>query len=355
MEGWFTGVVTSVVRFPTSFSVMHIYLQQDICPRRFDSLMIAPLLWNSGYLLMPGPKSEMDYLAPDRGGVPILANPRAGSGKSRRIVEELVAALRSRGFAPFVCWQREQLGPLLASDELRCVVAAGGDGTLLEVINRAPGVPVTVLPLGNENLVARHCGICRSGRMVADIVAAGRVNRLDLARANGRLFCLMASVGLDADVVHRVHRKRRGHINRLSYAVPLLQALGEYRFPSIEVEVEETGERIRGATVFVFNLPEYALGLPIAAGGNPQDGLLDLCVFERPGVLELLRYLAAVVVGKHQEMPDFQHRRVRVVHLSTTEPAPLQTDGDPAGCLPGTIEVLPQALPMLVPEKQRKE
>ena len=294
----------------------------------------------------------MTTLIPESRRVPILANPRAGSGKSRRIVEELVIALRGRGLIPMVCWQREELGAILASsarDEVRCAVAAGGDGTLLEVINRASGIPVTVLPLGNENLVARHCGIARSGRTVAEIVAGGLVRRYDLARVNGRLFCLMASVGLDADVVHRVHRRRRGHVNRLSYAIPLLQAVQNYRFPAVDVEIEDTGERLRGATIFLFNLPEYALRLPIAAGGSAVDGLLDLFVFERPGVLELLRYLAAVVTRQHRNLPDLQHRQVRRVRLSASGAAPVQTDGDPAGQLPGTIEVVPGALPLVVP------
>src|SRR5262249_59203093 len=112
-------------------------------------------------------------------------------------------------------WTREELDALLTSakrDEVRCVIAAGGDGTLLEVVNRAPGLPITVLPLGNENLVARHYGMKRSGAGVAAVVTAGCVHALDLARADGRVFCLMASVGIDADVVHRVHRRRRGHI-----------------------------------------------------------------------------------------------------------------------------------------------
>jgi YegS/Rv2252/BmrU family lipid kinase len=291
-------------------------------------------------------------LEPSLRRVPILANPRAGSSASRRIVEECVQALRRHGLTPLLCWTREELDALLASaqrEEVRCVIAAGGDGTLLEVVNRAPGVPTSVLPLGNENLVARHCGVKRSGRGVAEAVAVGCVRPLDLARADGRLFCLMASVGIDADIVHRVHRRRRGHINRLTYMVPLLQALGAYRFPTVHVEIEDTGERLQGATIFVFNLPEYALGLSIAVEGRADDGLLDLCVFDRPGVLALSRYLTAVATGRHRELPDFWHRKVRRVRLTAQREAPIQTDGDPAGKLPVAIEVLPRALPLVVP------
>ena len=284
--------------------------------------------------------------------MPILANPRAGAGKSRRLVDGLVNALRARNLAPAVCWKREELDEVLACsrrEEIRCVVAAGGDGTLLEVVNRSDGIPATVLPLGNENLVARYCGLSRSGNELAEVIVAGTVRKFDLARANGRHFCLMASVGLDAEVVHRVHRRRRGHINRLSYAVPLLQAMQNYPFPIVDVEIEDTGERLRGAIVFLFNLPRYGLGLPIAAGGSAEDGLLDVCVFERPGRLELIRYVAAVLTRRHRKLPDFFHRQARRVRISSLEPAPMQTDGDPAGCLPRIVEVLPSALPLVVP------
>jgi len=283
--------------------------------------------------------------------VAILANPRAGTGKSHRLVEALVGVLRGRGFWPHLCWRREELTALVeggAADELRCVVAAGGDGTLLEVLNRAPGLPVTILPLGNENLVARFCGLRRSARKVADIVTSGQLRRTDLARVNGRLFCLMAGAGFDAEVVHRVHKRRRGHISKLSYVLPILQALGSYAYPMIEAEVEETGERLRGALALVFNIPQYALGLPVARGADAADGRLDLYVFERPGLKHLARYLLAILLGRQERLPDFQHRSVRRLRLWSDRRAPLQTDGDPAGWLPASLEVVPQALTLVV-------
>jgi YegS/Rv2252/BmrU family lipid kinase len=283
--------------------------------------------------------------------IAILANPRAGVGKSHRLVEALVWALRGRGLQPQLCWQREQLSDMVRSgqaQELRCIVAAGGDGTLLEVLNRAPGIPVALLPLGNENLVARYCGVHRSPQHVANLVLAGQVRRTDLGRINDRLFCVMAGVGFDAEVVHRVHENRRGHINKLSYAVPILQSMTQYRFPRIEVEIEDTGERLHGAMAFVFNIPQYAMSLGLAPGAEPADGLLDVYVFERPGLLALVRYLYKVARGRQLGLPDHHHRTARRVHLRSTEPAPVQTDGDPAGYLPITLEAIPQALALVV-------
>jgi diacylglycerol kinase family enzyme len=284
--------------------------------------------------------------------VVILANPRAGADPSRRRVEALARRLLARGLTPQVCWHRRELSEAIASgkQDMRCVVAAGGDGTLQEVLNRAPGIPVALLPLGTENLVAGFCGVTRSTGALADIIAAGRVREIDVARANERTFCLMASAGFDAAVVHRVHQRRRGHISRLSYGLPIVLTLQGYRFPPIDVEVMGTGERLRGSLAFVFNVPRYGLGLPISPQARPDDGLLDLCLFERPGVLALARYALAVVWGRHRVMSDVHHRRAKGFRLSSAAPVPLQADGDPAGRLPATIEMLPRRLALLVPE-----
>jgi diacylglycerol kinase family enzyme len=284
--------------------------------------------------------------------VAILANPVAGRRALLGTVSGLMRELRGQGLKPALCRRREDLPALLqaAGPDVRCVVAAGGDGTLAEVLNRAPGWPVALLPLGNENLVAQQFRVGRSGRKLARSIAAGCLQRLDLAQANGRRYSLMAGVGFDAAVVQRVATSRRGNINQLSYAWPIVDALRSYPFSAIDVAIDETGERLRGAMVFVFNLPSYGLGLPIAPQARADDGWLDLCVFKRPGRWNLARYLLAVLAGLQEKLPDFEHRRVRRVRLSSEQNMPVQTDGDAAGCLPVAIEVVPGALSLVVPE-----
>jgi diacylglycerol kinase family enzyme len=285
----------------------------------------------------------------DRRRVAILANPVAGRGPRGHLVDELADELRRRRLKPTVCRERDDLTALVQSgqDALRCVVAAGGDGTLNEVINRAPGVPLSILPLGNENLVARQFGLPASAQKLAEAIELASVRRLDLARLAGRYFCLMAGVGIDAAVVRGVHHRRRSHISKWHYALPALTSLCTYSFPPIDVEIAESGERLRGTTVFLFNMPRYGLGLPIASSARPDDGRLDLWVFEDPGVRNLARYLVAVLSGRHEDLRDVRHRLVKQVRLTSEKQVPLQTDGDPAGWLPATIEVAPGELQLI--------
>ncbi|MFL5245279.1 MAG: diacylglycerol/lipid kinase family protein [Gemmataceae bacterium] len=289
----------------------------------------------------------------DSGGrhVVILANPKAGSRSRLQAVDELIENLASRGLQPALCWERESFSEQLKKTDglIRCVVAAGGDGTLQEVINRAPGLPISILPLGNENLLARHFHVARSGKELVETIMHGHSKKLDLGRVNGRIFSLMAGIGFDAEVVHRIHQSRLGHINKLSYVWPILKTLHDYAFPAMEAEIMDTGERLQGAMAFVFNFPEYGLRLPIAPEATPDDGLLNLCVFEQPGIGALLRYLDAVVRGRQGQRSDIQCRLVKRVRFWSQYPVPLQLDGDPAGWLPAAVEVLPAALSLVVP------
>jgi diacylglycerol kinase family enzyme len=178
--------------------------------------LLSPTSRRTGCQPVPqaGQAGSLSYGQPRE--VAILANPQAGSQRRRQQVQELVFALRARGLDVTLCGDRSQLTDLVQSrgDRLRCVVAAGGDGTVNEVLNRAPHIPMAILPLGNENLVARCFRLGRSAARLAEAIASASVCSLDLGRANGRFFSLMAGIGFDAQVIHDVHRTRRGHINK---------------------------------------------------------------------------------------------------------------------------------------------
>ncbi len=283
--------------------------------------------------------------------VAILINPRAGSGPSRDIVELFLRDLERQGLVPRPCRHRSELSSLISEEgpDLRCVVAAGGDGTVAEVVNRAVDVPLAILPVGNENLAADYFGFRRSAWRLAQAVAIGRTRRFDLGRVNDRRFVLVASTGIDAMVVAEVHRRRRGHISRLNWFLPILQTLSSYRWPAIEVEVMETGERLQGKEVLVFNVPRYALRLPLAPQAAPDDGLLDLLVLQQGGVRALADFLLGVLTVRCQSPRHIHRRKVKRLRLWSDSRLPLQSDGDPGFALPVTIEVLPSALELVLP------
>jgi diacylglycerol kinase family enzyme len=307
----------------------------------------------------------------DRPWVAIQRNPRSGSGSRKRHLIDLCRELRRRGLRPRLFSERQKLREALEiarrRNSLRCIIAAGGDGTVADVLNRFPGIPLAVFPLGTENLLARYLQVPRCGRFVAEMLAAGKTRRLDLGRIESsappegadsagttghvrreRRFLIMASVGVDADVIHRLEARRRGNITHLSYVPAMSAAFSRFDYPPLRVVVDG-GTPIPGSLAVVANLPMYAFRLPIAASAVGDDGRLDVRVFERPKVFQLLRYCYHVIRRRHERLADVHALPARGVRIESSRPAPVQVDGDSAGWTPVEISVLPGELEVFVP------
>jgi diacylglycerol kinase family enzyme len=108
--------------------------------------------------------------------------------------------------------------------------------------------------------------------------------------------------------------------------------------------------RLSGRLAVVANLPEYALGLALAANAVGDDGLLDLRLFRRPSTFQMLRYFYKVLLRQHEELSDVYVGRIRRMRIDCKVPVPIQSDGDPAGWTPAEISVLPRGLTLFVPD-----
>jgi len=287
--------------------------------------------------------------------VVVAVNPNSGATDSAAIIESLVERLQDRGFEPEPISDIEDVcrrsAELRAADRLRAVVAAGGDGTVSLLANRLErGTPIAVLPLGTENLMAKFLEVSRSVDQVTDIIAAGRTVDLDAGRANGQLFLVVASCGFDAEVVTRLHATRKGHIRHWSYALPLLGAIRRYRYPKIRMSIDDEKVKLTTRWAFVFNVPRYAMNLPIATDAKANDGLLDLCTFGVRSLAEGIAALGAVLLRRHRNLSETQAMRFEKLTMESDQPVPYQLDGDPGGVLPLEIAVDPGCLTLLVSE-----
>ncbi|MDZ4848392.1 MAG: diacylglycerol kinase family protein [Pirellulaceae bacterium] len=290
-----------------------------------------------------------------RDTVLILHNPKSGFRHAVEIVDGLSNKLCSEGFIAHAHTSldafQEQSDLLTQSNRLRAVISAGGDGTASAVAARVPAsTPLWLCPLGTENLLARYLGMTTDPNQTAVAITRLKTHKMDAGLANGKLFLIMVGVGFDAEVVRQVHTNRRGHIRRWHYWFPILRSMFQYRFPKLKLS---NGESIEAAWYFVHNLPQYAAGLMIAPQAVSNDGLLDVCAFEKGGVWNGLRYFANIRLGRHQNCPDFSHRRISSFRIESTSQnssnISFQLDGDWGGYLPVEIECLRDRLCLIEP------
>lgn len=286
--------------------------------------------------------------------VAIQRNPTSGTGKRAGLLLELIRELKRHGILPRMFANRSKMQARLAEpsarEHLRCVVAAGGDGTVGDVINRYPGLPIAVLPLGTENLLAKYLKIQPSGKQVADLIASGSRRQLDVGQLNGRSFMLMASCGFDANVVHLTHANRRGHIRKWHYIPPIWNSILKYEHPPLRIFVDDEPRPRIARLLMAVNLPAYAMGIPFAPQATGDDGRLDLCLFERGSTFQMMKYLGHVIAGRHQKLPDVTCLRASRVRIEADVAVPWQMDGDPAGFTPVDLQVLSSAVEVFAPQ-----
>ncbi len=302
----------------------------------------------------------------------VSVNPNSGSADRTSLIEDIRQRLIGADLQVEVLTDVNQVvaraGELAREGKLRAVVSAGGDGTASLLANRlSQGIPMAILPLGTENLLARHLGMSANVDEFVDVITNGRYQKMDAGSANGKLFLVMAGCGFDAQVVEKLHQQRKGHISYWSWFRPILSTLRRYRYPELQISVEpfsdsqqspgwrentETLTNCSARWAFVFNAPRYAMNLPLLPEADPYDGALDLCSFRYGGLLRGMVYLAAVVLRKHRQWCETEFCKFRKLTISSSSRVPFQLDGDPGGELPVTIEVLPDYLTLLVPANQ---
>jgi diacylglycerol kinase (ATP) len=287
----------------------------------------------------------------------VIFNPAARGEKSRRVHRFLeTKAGTSVTVAPT---QRTGDAKLLAAravkDGFKVIVAAGGDGTINEVINGigTSRAVLGVLPLGTVNVFAQELHIPRRVALAWAVIEGGHTRTIDLACAesNGttRYFVQLAGVGFDARAVRAASWELKKKIGPLSYVWAGLKTLST---PHVRVEVSANGHGPLGGGVAVLigNGRFYGGRFALFPKARMDDGLLDVCVFEKCGYWDVLRYGHGILRGVHIDLGDVRYFQAERVVCRAPSATPFELDGEDAGDVPVTFSVVPGALRVVVPK-----
>ncbi len=228
------------------------------------------------------------------------------------------------------------------------IVAAGGDGTIHEVVNgiAGSGAALGLMPMGTMNVFANELGLPANdlGRCW-DIIQNGRTRMIDLPSANKKHFVQLAGVGLDAQVVKETSLTLKRSFGPLSYLISAAQIAGR-RPPRLLVESEDAVTE-EGSFILVGNGRLYGGPFPFFKHAVIDDGLLDVLVFKQLGYIEIIKYLQNVIFTSDittREVEYFQTARLRV---TSADDVPVELDGELVGSCPVEFEVQTRRLKVL--------
>ena len=278
----------------------------------------------------------------------VILNPAARSDKAKKTWQKIEAfpgcRLRMTGARGDAKAEAERG----VEEGFRYVVAAGGDGTVNEVVNgiAGTGVGLGILPVGTMNVLASELGIPSDLDAAWSVIRGGYTRKIDLARANERYFIQLAGVGLDAQVVEETSAEFKRNFGPLSYVISAAQ-IALRKPPRLVVEVD--GEQQEGSFVLIGNGRYYGGPFVVFKDAQIDDGLLDVLIFKNLGYLDIAKYLGTLLLGKHTELADVSYFQTRKLRVTSDEKVPVEVDGEVIGHLPVTLEISSRKMEVLVP------
>lgn len=241
------------------------------------------------------------------------------------------------------------------------IVAAGGDGTMNEVLNGIGDAPdgfgrvrLAVLPLGTANVFARELRVPIHLRRAWEIIRRGCERKIDLPQAefstNGRTerryFAQLAGAGVDARAVELVDWATKKRTGYGAYIVAGLKAVGETK-PEISVTGPDC--RASGEQVVVGNGRFYGGPFLLFPQAELGDGLLDVCILPDANWAAVVACAWGAITGTLSRRAGLRHFKAESFTLTATKRTPLELDGELVGELPAKFSITPNRLRVIVP------
>ncbi len=284
----------------------------------------------------------------------IISNPAARKSSVRKI-ESTAALLTKKGFSSeiFLTKKRgdaEHLARKAREKKPFLIIAAGGDGTINEVINGLvwSEIPLAVLPLGTTNVLAKELAIPEhiDGAVETALsktpkrICLGTITLLEGSSRVSRYFSLMAGIGFDGKAVRDVNWSLKKVSGKAAYVMSGLKNFVFYSPEKLTLKTE--GRDYAGYCAVVGNARKYGGHFSVTPDSSVLDPRLHMCIFEGKKRSDLLRYVFGVVRGTHLRNDDVIY--VTSEHIEIKGRAYIQVDGDYFGTTPAEISIAKDAV-----------
>lgn len=292
----------------------------------------------------------------------VIANARAGTGKLGRDGASLAELIASTGIEHEI---RFTTGPgdatkiaAEAIDEgIKYLVAAGGDGTVHEVVNgmmgpsgpRDPSLVLGVIPAGSGCDFIRTFGLPPDPADTVEHlkgepyfeVDCGKITYMQDGVQVSRYFANIAEAGLGGEVVRRAASLPRA-LGRVRYLVSFWMTFGTFKPSRSQVKVGDREVDALVTNLVVANAQFFGGGMRIAPKAHPADGKFDVLI-QRGSKMDYVKGVAKVYKGEHLPSPAIKEYLVPTVHIESGSPLQVEADGEVLGVTPATFEVIPKA------------
>lgn len=305
--------------------------------------------------------------------IAVVVNPSSANGRTGKHWREIESRLRGvvGDFTTFTTKRpghAVELTRKAIQDGHDLIISAGGDGTHCEVLNGFyegnlpvnPAAAMAIFPLGTGSDLARGMGVRKIDDALA-MLRARNITKVDIGRVTltlphggtqVRYFLNIADFGIGGAVAERVNGQTKRFGPFLTFLYAVLRTLLTFKNPLISIQIDGELFETRTINVIVANGQYYGGGIHVARDARMDDGQFEVYVLGDIRLLTALRYLHTFYLGTYLKYPHLVRRYTGTrITAQSDERVLLNLDGEQPGQLPAAIELLPAALPFVIPPK----
>ena len=299
----------------------------------------------------------------------VILNPASGRGRGIKILPTLEKHLRvsNLDFNLLLSerpWHAAELAESAARQGAEIVIAAGGDGTVNEIINglmraHLDGFNKTALgalSIGTGNDFAASLRIPVDLGKAIDAIIQNRRHRVDIGMMkgcdfpDGRYFGNCVGIGFDAAGTIQA-RKITWAGGMLAYLIAVVQTIfWYYKAPTLQIEMDSETVAQPSLLVSIMNGKRIGGGFWMTPDSLPDDGLFDLCIAQEVSRARMFTFIPHFIKGTQSSQPEIKMRRSKNVKVTATKGSmPVHIDGEIVGeaCEELTVEILPGQLEII--------
>ncbi|MFZ6014157.1 MAG: diacylglycerol/lipid kinase family protein [Bacteroidota bacterium] len=246
------------------------------------------------------------------------------------------------------------------------VLAAGGDGTINQIVNgmlrgreKETKLPaVGIIPIGSGNDFARSVGITNDPQQTIKLIQDFKPRKLDVGKIyytpfpgqknTERYFVNVADIGMGPQVVSKVLDSGRPFGSAVAYYQAIISTFASYRPMVVKAKSSDWEWKGKMRTLGIANGKYYGHGICIAPDAKPDDRMFSVFICGNVSVFDFIRYSGKLKKGKYVRIPEIQYRETIGIELTSESPCMIEGDGEILGQLPARVELMSKQLDFLI-------
>ncbi|WP_307339252.1 diacylglycerol kinase [Metabacillus malikii] len=294
----------------------------------------------------------------------IIYNPTSGREAFKKQLPDVLQKFEQAGYetschATTCEGDAIEAATLAAKRGFDLIVAAGGDGTINEVVNGVAGLDVrpkiAVIPVGTTNDFARAIGIpLNNVQQAVDVILKGEAKKIDIGQVNGQYFINIAGGGRLTELTYEVPSKLKTMVGQLAYYLKGMEMLPSIR--PAEVAIEYDGKLFEGEIMlFLVSLTNSVGGFEkLAPDSKLNDGMFDLLILKKTNLAEFIRIATLALRGEHINDDHIIYTTANRVKVINRDKMQLNLDGEYGGLLPGEFVNMYQHIEFVVSNEKAR-